>query len=68
MKMNNGFDFIIPHDKIECEYIGFDFKSDNTKFIFPCQYIDDTADEKVKKAEAKKIITLLKRVQQDYVT
>lgn len=67
MAMNNNFEFIVPHDKKECEYIGFDFQSDNTKFIFPCRYIDDKADEKEKKSEAKKIITLLKRIRQDYV-
>ena len=39
--MNNKIEFIIPKDKTEFNYIGFDFANYNSKFIFPPQYLDE---------------------------
>ena len=65
--MNSRFGFKIPKDKSECDYIGLNFKEEQPSFIFPCQYLDENAIDQDKKLEAKKILTLLKKVQQDYL-
>ena len=64
--MNNSIRFIVPQNKREYGYVGFDIEADHSKFIFPCQYLPDTASESLCKSEAKKIISLIKTVQKDY--
>ena len=65
--MKNNFTFYIPNNKRDSKYIGFDFEKDNSVFIFPCQYLDENVNEKTKKSEARKIMSLLKKVQKDYI-
>ena len=69
--MTNKIDFKIPDNKNECRFIGFDYADENSVFMFPCRYfdeseLDDNERDKVRKYEAKKIITLIKRVRQEY--
>ncbi len=70
--MSDKFNFVVPQEKSECKYIGFNFEKDSSSFIFPCRYLDESAIEEDKKEqtfkqEARKIITLLKRVQKEYL-
>ena len=64
--MDGAVKFIVPADKRECSYIGFDLQTDSAQFVFPCKYIEDTAADDVKKTEARKILSLIKKVQQEY--
>ena len=71
--MKSKVEFIAPAQKGEYEYIGFDLESNAGRFIFPCRYIAsgrenaaDAGQEKEQKAEAKKIISLIKRVQKEF--
>lgn len=67
--MKSNFEFIIPKSKVESEYIGLNLKEDLPSFIFPCQYfVNDNVSEKEKKIEARKILTILKKIQRDYLT
>lgn len=66
--MSNKFNFFVPKDKKECEYIGFNLEREKSSFIFPCQYFQENElSDNEKKKEAKKIIALLKRIQQEYL-
>lgn len=58
--------FIIPSDKSESRYVGFDFEEDNSRFVFPCKYLDETTTEREKRYEAKKLLSLIKKVQKEY--
>ena len=71
--MKSKVEFIAPAQKGEYEYIGFDLESNAGRFIFPCRYIAsgrenaaDAGQEKEQKEEAKKIISLIKRVQKEF--
>lgn len=71
--MKSKVEFIAPAQKGEYEYIGFDLEANAGRFIFPCRYIasgqENAADagrEKEQKEEAKKIISLIKRVQKEF--
>ena len=71
--MKSKVEFIAPAQKGEYEYIGFDLESNAGRFIFPCRYIAsgrenaaDAEQEKEQKEEAKKIISLIKRVQKEF--
>ena len=71
--MKSKVEFIAPAQKGEYEYIGFDLEANAGRFIFPCRYIasgqENAADaerEKGQKEEAKKIISLIKRVQKEF--
>lgn len=74
--MKRAVDFIVPVQKGEYEYIGFDLEEDAARFVFPCQYTetkptDDTDAErseliKLQKAEAKKLLSLIKCVQKEF--
>ena len=74
--MKRVVDFVVPVQKGEYEYIGFDLEEDAARFVFPCQYTetkptDDTDAAraeliKLQKAEAKKILSLIKRVQKEF--
>ena len=71
--MKNKVEFIVPAQKGEYEYIGFDLEANAGRFIFPCRYVaseqENAADaelEKEQKKEAKKIISLIKRVQKEF--
>lgn len=71
--MKNKVEFIAPAQKGEYEYIGFDLESNAGRFVFPCRYVaswqEDAADaerEKEQKEDAKKIISLIKRVQKEF--
>ena len=70
--MNNNIKFLIPKDKKEISYIGFNLEEDNSTFAFPCQYFDDTKltlQEKIStyKKEAKSILSLLKGIKKEYL-
>lgn len=73
--MKGRVEFIAPEQKGEYEYIGFDLDANGGRFIFPCRYfseqevVADAAEarlEKEHKEEAKKIISLIKRVQKEF--
>lgn len=71
--MKSKVEFIAPAQKGEYEYIGFDLESNAGRFIFPCRYIAsgrenaaDAGQEKEQKEEAKKIVSLIKRVQKEF--
>ena len=71
--MKSKVEFIAPAQKGEYEYIGFDLEANAGRFIFPCRYIAsgrenaaDAEQEKEQKEEAKKIISLIKRVQKEF--
>lgn len=74
--MKRAVDFVVPVQKGEYEYIGFDLKENAARFVFPCQYTetkpkDDTDAARAElikrqKAEAKKIISLIKCVQKEF--
>ena len=71
--MKSKVEFIAPAQKSEYEYIGFDLEANAGRFIFPCRYIAsgqenaaDAGQEKAQKEEAKKIISLIKRVQKEF--
>ena len=71
--MKSKVEFIAPAQKGEYEYIGFDLEANAGRFIFPCRYIAsgqenaaDAGQEKAQKEEAKKIISLIKRVQKEF--
>ena len=71
--MKSKVEFIAPAQKGEYEYIGFDLESNAGRFVFPCRYIAsgrenaaDAEQEKEQKEEAKKIISLIKRVQKEF--
>lgn len=73
--MKGRVEFIAPEQKGEYEYIGFDLDANVGRFIFPCRYfseqevVADAAEarlEKEHKEEAKKIISLIKRVQKEF--
>lgn len=71
--MKNKVEFIVPAQKGEYEYIGFDLEANAGRFIFPCRYValeqenaEDAELEKEQKKEAKKIISLIKRVQKEF--
>lgn len=57
-------EFIIPENKRESRFIGFNYDEDNSKFFFPCQYQIGEAE---KKKEARKILSLIKKAQKDYL-
>ena len=73
--------FIIPHDKTEVKYIGFDASQNNAEFVFPCQYFNaDTritrreyeiksGDEisKYLKKEAKKLLDIIAKFKYEYL-
>lgn len=75
--MKNSVKFVVPCQKGEYDYIGFDIESAVGQFVFPCRYIELEQDtelfeynaerEKQIKSEAKKIIALIKQVQQDFL-
>lgn len=71
--MKSKVEFIAPAQKGEYEYIGFDLEANAGRFVFPCRYIAsgrenaaDAEQEKEQKEEAKKIISLIKRVQKEF--
>lgn len=73
--MKSKVEFIAPAQKGEYEYIGFDLEANAGRFIFPCRYFAEREDvvevgeaerEKEQKDEAKKIISLIKRVQKEF--
>ncbi|MCH5161935.1 MAG: LlaJI family restriction endonuclease [Clostridiales bacterium] len=67
--MSSKFDFFVPKDKTECEYIGYDAKKRGSTFVFPCRYFDGevrSGGEPDYKSGARDIIFLLKRVRQEY--
>ena len=71
--MKSKVEFIAPAQKGEYEYIGFDLEANAGRFIFPCRYIAsgqenaaDAGQEKEQKEEAKKIVSLIKRVQKEF--
>ena len=71
--MKSKVEFIAPAQKGEYEYIGFDLEANAGRFIFPCRYIAtgrenaaNAGQEKAQKEEAKKIISLIKRVQKEF--
>lgn len=71
--MKSKVEFIAPAQKGEYEYIGFDLEANAGRFIFPCRYIAsgrenaaDAEQEKEQKEEAKKIVSLIKRVQKEF--
>lgn len=71
--MKSKVEFIAPAQKGEYEYIGFDLESNAGRFVFPCRYIAsgqenaaDAGQEKEQKEEAKKIVSLIKRVQKEF--
>lgn len=71
--MSGTVKFTVPWQKGEYEYIGFDLESNAGKFIFPCQYIqedivknEDSESDKIFKTEAKKIVSLIKKVQTEF--
>ncbi len=68
--MNNSIKFVVPKDKGESEFVGFN--SENGAFVFPCKYfrdaeLDGKHDEQLFKREAKNILLLLKHVEQKYL-
>lgn len=64
--MKNEIDFVVPKDKKEYNYIGFDFINKNNKFVFPAQYFVVNLENINQKKEARKIILLLKKFRQEY--
>lgn len=74
--MKRAVDFVVPVQKGEYEYIGFDLEENAARFVFPCRYTetkptDDTDAAraeliKLQKAEAKKILSLIKCVQKEF--
>ena len=74
--MKRAVDFVVPVQKGEYEYIGFDLEENAARFVFPCHYTetkptDDTDAAraeliKLQKAEAKKILSLIKCVQKEF--
>ena len=71
--MKSKVEFIAPAQKGEYEYIGFDLEANAGRFVFPCRYIAsgrenaaDAGQEKEQKEEAKKIVSLIKRVQKEF--
>lgn len=71
--MKSKVEFIAPAQKGEYEYIGFDLEANAGRFIFPCRYIAtgrenaaNAEQEKEQKEEAKKIVSLIKRVQKEF--
>ena len=54
-------DFVVPENKQEFSYIGFNFKENKSMFVFPCQYFAsfENAGEDLRKREAKKILELI---------
>ncbi len=55
--------FKIPENKRDCTYIGLNLLAKPPQFVFPCQY---QVKQDEYKREARKILTLLKSVQQDF--
>lgn len=53
--------FIIPSDKSESRYVGFDFEEDNSRFVFPCKYLDEITTEREKSTRLKNYFLLLKK-------
>ena len=74
--MKGGVEFVIPSQKGESEYVGFDLREDAVRFVFPCRYFPpeeagSTEEEKAVrarklKAEARKILSLIKQVQKEF--
>lgn len=74
--MKRAVDFVVPVQKGEYEYIGFDLEENAARFVFPCHYTetkptDDTDAARaelieLQKAEAKKILSLIKCVQKEF--
>ena len=70
--MKNNLSFFVPNNKNESEYIGFNFEKNTSIFMFPCQYLrienkSEKEQVKIYRQEAKKIITVLKRMQKEYL-
>ena len=65
--MEDKVKFIVPEDKREYAYVGLNLETDSAKFVFPCRYLPDDADRNVQKAEAKKLLLLIKRAQEEYL-
>lgn len=64
---NNGVNFIVPNDKSEINYIGFDILQNCNRFVFPPKYFgNNKISDQDKRKEARKIITLLKKFRQEY--
>lgn len=55
--------FIIPNDKSESRYVGFDFEGDSSTFAFPCKYQVNGEE----KREAKRLISLIKKAKKEYL-
>ncbi len=68
--MNKRIDFVIPQNKTESKYVGFNFEEDKARFVFPCQYIEapkEKVDFDKAKREAKKVLGVIKKIQSDYL-
>ena len=64
---NNGVNFIVPNNKSEINYIGFDILQNCNRFVFPPKYFgNNKISDQDKRKEARKIITLLKKFRQEY--
>ena len=74
--MKGGVEFVIPSQKGEYEYVGFDLQGETVRFVFPCRDIPpekagSTEEEKAArarelKAEARKVLSLIKQVQKEF--
>ena len=61
--MTKQIEFIYPENKGDSGYIGLNLQAESPQFVFPCQY---QVERNKEKREARKILTLLKSVQQDF--